>query len=72
MLNENNIRGHSRFVFKIPDNMTNEDAATFFCAGVTTYSPFRRYGVNAFSKVGVIGIGEYLYFLNSKSYILLN
>ncbi|KAI7864393.1 chaperonin 10-like protein [Mucor mucedo] len=50
-------RGHQRFVFKIPDNMTNEVAATFFCAGVTTYSPFKRYGVNASSKVGVIGIG---------------
>lgn len=50
-------RGHQRFVFKIPDDMTNEVAATFFCAGVTTYSPFKRYNVNSTSKVGVIGIG---------------
>ncbi|GAA5796650.1 hypothetical protein HPULCUR_002024 [Helicostylum pulchrum] len=50
-------RGHQRFVFKVPDNMTNEVAATFFCAGVTTYSPLKRYGVNSSSKVGVIGIG---------------
>ncbi|CEG80613.1 hypothetical protein RMATCC62417_14918 [Rhizopus microsporus] len=50
-------RGHQRFVFKVPDNMTNEVAATFFCAGVTTYSPLKRYGVTKGSKVGVIGLG---------------
>ncbi|KAG2177400.1 hypothetical protein INT44_007911 [Umbelopsis vinacea] len=50
-------RGHSNFVFKIPDNMSNEIAATFFCAGVTTYAPLKRYNVTKGSKVGVIGIG---------------
>ncbi|KAG0168843.1 hypothetical protein DFQ28_004248 [Apophysomyces sp. BC1034] len=50
-------RGHQRFVFRVPDNMTNETAATFFCAGVTTYSPLKRYGVKPGDKVGVIGIG---------------
>lgn len=50
-------RGHQRFVFKIPDNMSNELAATFFCAGVTTYAPLKRYGVKQGDKVGVIGIG---------------
>ncbi|ORY94376.1 chaperonin 10-like protein [Syncephalastrum racemosum] len=50
-------RGHQRFVFKVPDNMSNELAATFFCAGVTTYAPLKRYGCKAGDKVGVIGIG---------------
>lgn len=50
-------RGHQRFVFKVPDNMSNELAATFFCAGVTTFAPLKRYGVKAGDKVGVIGIG---------------
>lgn len=50
-------RGDARFVFKVPDNMSNEIAATFFCAGVTTYSPLKRYGVTKGSKVGVVGIG---------------
>lgn len=50
-------RGHQHFVFKLPDNMSNEKAATFFCAGVTTYSPLRRFGVKPGDKVGVIGIG---------------
>jgi D-arabinose 1-dehydrogenase-like Zn-dependent alcohol dehydrogenase len=50
-------RGHQRFVFKVPDNMTNEIAATFFCAGLTCYAPLRRHNVTKGSKVGVIGIG---------------
>ncbi|KAI9254029.1 hypothetical protein BY458DRAFT_521547 [Sporodiniella umbellata] len=50
-------RGHYKFVFKVPDNMTNEIAATFFCAGVTTYAPLKKFGVTKGSKVGVIGIG---------------
>lgn len=37
--------------------MTNEIAATFFCAGVTTFSPLRRYNVKKGDRVGVIGIG---------------
>ncbi|KAG1455582.1 hypothetical protein G6F56_007031 [Rhizopus delemar] len=50
-------RGDSRFVFKVPENMTNEIAATFFCAGVTVYAPMKKYGVTKGSKVGVVGIG---------------
>ncbi|KAI9322512.1 chaperonin 10-like protein [Dichotomocladium elegans] len=50
-------RGDSRFAFKVPDNMTNEVAATFFCAGVTTYAPLKRYGVKKGDRVGVVGIG---------------
>ncbi|KAI9499052.1 chaperonin 10-like protein [Zychaea mexicana] len=50
-------RGHQRFSFKVPDNMTNEIAATFFCAGVTTYAPLKRANVKKGDKVGVIGIG---------------
>ncbi|KAL0089687.1 chaperonin 10-like protein [Phycomyces blakesleeanus] len=50
-------RGHGRFVFKIPNNMSNEIAATFLCAGVTSYSPLKRFGVKPGDKVGIIGIG---------------
>ncbi|KAI9317761.1 chaperonin 10-like protein [Dichotomocladium elegans] len=49
--------GHYNFVFKIPDELPSEVAATFFCAGVTTYAPMKRYNVNSQSVVGVIGIG---------------
>ncbi|CAO3694509.1 unnamed protein product [Rhizopus stolonifer] len=50
-------RGDSRFVFKVPENMPNEIAATFFCAGVTVYAPLKKHGVTKGSKVGVVGIG---------------
>lgn len=50
--------GHYNFVFKIPDNLPNEVAATFFCAGITTYAPMKRHGINSESTVGVIGIGK--------------
>ncbi|KAI8072937.1 chaperonin 10-like protein [Gongronella butleri] len=50
-------RGHSHFVFKIPESMTNERCATMLCAGVTTYSPLKRYNVKPGDKVGVKGVG---------------
>ncbi|KAI8646360.1 chaperonin 10-like protein [Parasitella parasitica] len=50
-------RGDYRFAFKIPDNLPSEVAATFFCAGVTTYAPLKRTNVGKGSVVGVMGIG---------------
>ncbi|KAI9498571.1 chaperonin 10-like protein [Zychaea mexicana] len=50
-------RGNKNFVFKIPDDMSNELASTFFCAGVTTYWPLKNHGVNEQSHIGVIGLG---------------
>lgn len=51
-------RGDSRWVFKVPDNMSSADASSFFCAGVTTYAPLKKFGVNEKSVVGVLGIGK--------------
>ncbi|KAG0846195.1 hypothetical protein G6F16_002762 [Rhizopus arrhizus] len=50
-------RGDQLFVCKIPDNMTNENASSFLCAGVTTYAPLKRWNVGPGSVVGVLGIG---------------
>ncbi|KAI8090153.1 chaperonin 10-like protein [Gilbertella persicaria] len=50
-------RGDYRFVFKIPDSISNEVAATLFCAGVTTFAPLKRTHVNATSVVGIMGLG---------------
>ncbi|KAI8067485.1 chaperonin 10-like protein [Gongronella butleri] len=50
-------RGHQHFCFKIPDSMTNEIAATCFCAGITTYAPLKRHGVKPGCRVGVKGLG---------------
>ncbi len=46
-----------RFVCAIPDGISLAEAAPLMCAGVTTYSPLRRWGVGPGSKVGVVGLG---------------
>lgn len=46
-----------RFVVKVPDSLDPAKAAPLLCAGITTYSPLRHYGVKAGDKVGVIGMG---------------
>ncbi len=45
------------FVLKIPAGLRPEVAAPILCAGVTTYSPMKHWGVKAGSVVGVIGTG---------------
>ena len=45
------------FVLKIPAALKPEVAAPILCAGVTTYSPLKHWGVKAGDKVGVIGFG---------------
>ncbi|KAI9258785.1 chaperonin 10-like protein [Phascolomyces articulosus] len=50
-------RGKEHFVFKIPDNISNELAASYFCGGIATYAPLKKYGVTKGSRVGVIGLG---------------
>ncbi|GAB2556981.1 NAD(P)-dependent alcohol dehydrogenase [Spirosoma aerophilum] len=45
------------FVLKIPDALDIKAAAPILCAGVTTYSPLKHWGVKAGDKVGVVGLG---------------
>ena len=45
------------FVLKIPAALKPEQAAPILCAGVTTYSPMKHWGVKAGQKVGIIGFG---------------
>ena len=45
------------FVLKIPPSLKPEAAAPILCAGVTTYSPMKHWGVKAGQKVGIIGFG---------------
>ena len=45
------------FVLKIPEGLKPEVAAPILCAGVTTYSPLKRWGVKAGQRVGIIGFG---------------
>lgn len=46
-----------RFVVKVPEKLDPAAAAPILCAGITTYSPLRHYGVKPGDKVGVIGMG---------------
>ena len=45
------------FVLKIPAGLAPEKAAPILCAGVTTYSPLKHWGIKAGDKVGIIGFG---------------
>jgi len=46
-----------RFVLHIPANLNLAGAAPLLCAGITTYSPMRHWGVTKGKKVGVVGLG---------------
>jgi uncharacterized zinc-type alcohol dehydrogenase-like protein len=48
---------HEDFALKIPAALKPEVAAPILCAGVTTYSPLKHWGVKAGQKVGVVGFG---------------
>ncbi|XP_021800285.1 probable mannitol dehydrogenase isoform X2 [Prunus avium] len=46
------------FVIHIPDNIPLDGAAPLLCAGITTYSPLRHYGLDKPGMhVGVVGLG---------------
>ncbi len=46
-----------RFVLRVPGNLELAGAAPLLCAGITTYSPMRHWGVTKGKKVGVVGLG---------------
>jgi uncharacterized zinc-type alcohol dehydrogenase-like protein len=45
------------FVLRVPSNLKLAGAAPLLCAGITTYSPLRRWGVTKGKKVGIVGLG---------------
>ncbi len=51
------IIARESFVLSIPEGMDPAAAAPILCAGITTYSPLRYYGVQAGDRVGIVGIG---------------
>lgn len=48
---------NQRFVLRIPDGLSLEEAAPLLCAGITTYSPLRAWGAGPGTKVAIIGLG---------------
>ncbi len=45
------------FVLRIPDGLSPERAAPLLCAGITTYSPLKRWKVGRGHRLGVVGLG---------------
>ena len=48
---------NERFVLRVPSNLNLAGVAPLLCAGITTYSPLRHWGVTKGKKVGIVGIG---------------
>ena len=45
------------FVLRVPENLDLAGTAPLLCAGITTYSPLRHWGVTEGQKVGIVGLG---------------
>ncbi len=46
-----------KYTLKIKKGLPLERIAPLLCAGITTYSPLKRYGTKKGKKVGVVGLG---------------
>lgn len=53
----NEIVVEEDFVLKVPQGLDLSRVAPLLCAGITTYSPLRQWGVGKGSRVGVVGLG---------------
>ncbi|MEU2349536.1 NAD(P)-dependent alcohol dehydrogenase [Modestobacter sp. NPDC049651] len=45
------------FALRVPDGIDSAAAAPLLCAGITTYSPLRRWGAGPGKRVAVVGLG---------------
>ena len=52
-----NIVVRDKFVVKVPANLDLAKAAPLLCAGITAWTPLRRWKVGPGSKVAVVGLG---------------
>lgn len=46
-----------KFVLQIPPDLDLAEVAPLLCAGITTYSPLKHWGIGNNDKVGIIGLG---------------
>jgi len=53
----NNIVVKESFVLKVSESLDLAGVAPLLCAGITTYSPLRHWGVKKGHKVGIVGLG---------------
>lgn len=45
------------YVLRIPANLPLDKAAPLLCAGITTYSPLKKWKIKANDKVAIVGLG---------------
>jgi len=45
------------YVLRIPSALSSAGSAPLLCAGITTYSPLRHWGVGKYHKLAVVGLG---------------
>lgn len=45
------------YTLKVPGNLDKARAAPLLCAGITTYSPLKKWGAGKGKKVGIVGLG---------------
>ncbi|MFT4176706.1 MAG: NAD(P)-dependent alcohol dehydrogenase [Luteolibacter sp.] len=53
----NSIVVDESFVLRVPENLDLAATAPLLCAGITTYSPIKRWGIKKGDKVGIVGLG---------------
>ncbi|MFT3990221.1 MAG: NAD(P)-dependent alcohol dehydrogenase [Luteolibacter sp.] len=53
----NSIVVDESFVLKVPEHLDLAATAPLLCAGITTYSPIKRWGIKKGDKVGIVGLG---------------
>ncbi len=51
------ITVHQDYVLRIPEGLPLDRAAPLLCAGITTWSPLRHFGLEAGDELGVVGLG---------------
>ncbi len=52
-----NVVVDQKFVLHVPGDLDLAGVAPLLCAGITTYSPMRHWGVTKGKKVGIVGLG---------------
>lgn len=45
------------YVLRVPGSLSSAGAAPLLCAGITTYSPLRHWGIGKYHKLAVVGLG---------------
>ncbi|MEU6535218.1 NAD(P)-dependent alcohol dehydrogenase [Streptomyces sp. NPDC047000] len=46
-----------KYVVRVPDGLSLDEAAPLLCAGITTYSPLKHWNAGPGKKVAVVGLG---------------